>query len=170
MSSEKRPGRKERIEELQRIKDGWYREKDLTLLDRDDSRWVSHSHPLYVELGCPPTSAGRKKFMMMFLDAFPDIHQAIDDIIDDGDKSIVRWTITGTHTETFRSPLFTVPATNRRVTFTGINFSRYEKGKSGGEADSPVERWEQWDVFGLMTQLGIVPQPPYRSPVVEPGA
>jgi hypothetical protein len=35
--------------------------------------------------------------MSGMFDAFPDAHVAIDDIVAEGDKAVVRCTVTGTH-------------------------------------------------------------------------
>jgi predicted ester cyclase len=44
-----------------------------------------------------------------------------------------------------------VPATGRDVTIAGLVISRFRDGKV-------VEEWEVADVFGLMQQIGAVPE------------
>src|SRR5688500_15250650 len=77
--------------------------------------------------------------------AFPDLEVHIDDVISDRDgaKAVKRWTATGTH----GGPLGEIPATNKRVTFSGVSSYRVETGKI-------VESWYVYDLFGLLSQLG----------------
>jgi len=39
------------------------------------------------------------------------------------------------------------------VTISGIDITRFENGQS-------TEHWGQWDVAGMMVQLGVAPPPP----------
>ena len=79
-------------------------------------------------------------------DAFPDLQFRIDDQLAEGDKVMTRWTVSGTH----KGQLGPVPPTNVLVDVTGTNIHRFADGKI-------VESWENWDRFGLMQQLGVIP-------------
>ena len=74
--------------------------------------------------------------------SFPDWHQEIEDVIAEGDKVVVRWRSTGTHSGDFMG----LPATGIRASWTGVGIFRLEDGKI-------VERWSNWDALGLMQQL-----------------
>ena len=63
----------------------------------------------------------------------------------------VRWTLRGTHSETFMG----VPATGKDVTLSGINIYRLA-------GDRIKENHESVDVFGLLRQLGASVTPPPR--------
>lgn len=63
------------------------------------------------------------------------------------DKVVVRGTVTGTHTG---ADLFGVPASGKKVDWTGIDISRVTDGKI-------TERWLCADILRLMTQLGLIP-------------
>jgi len=78
--------------------------------------------------------------------AIPDAHINIDDMVAEGDRVAVRWTVTGTHKGEFMG----IPPTNKKVTSWGIEIYRIAGGKF-------VESWERFDDLGLMQQLGIVP-------------
>ena len=91
---------------------------------------------------------GFKQSMSEFYSAFPDSHFTIDDIVAEGDKVVVRWTMTGTHKGEFGG----IPPTNKKVTIWGIYIDRMAGGKF-------VETWERFDMLGMMQQLGIVPTP-----------
>jgi len=91
---------------------------------------------------------GFKKSMSEFYSAFPDNHFTIDDMVAEGDKVAVRWTLTGTH----KGKLSGVPPTNKKMTIWGIAIDRIAGGKF-------VETWERFDTAGWMQQLGLVPTP-----------
>jgi len=80
--------------------------------------------------------------------AFTDIHFTIDDMVAEGDKVAVRWTMTGTHKGEFMG----IAPTNKKVTGWAITIYRIAGGKF-------VEEWARYDTLGLMQQLGIVPTP-----------
>ena len=82
-----------------------------------------------------------------FYTAFPDLHYAVEDLVAEGDKVVIRYTFRGTHQGAFMG----VPATGKVVTFTGIYISRIAGGKF-------VEDWESFDSLGLLQQLGAIPQ------------
>jgi steroid delta-isomerase-like uncharacterized protein len=78
--------------------------------------------------------------------AFPDTHVTIEDIIASGDKVVARLTFRGTHTGEFLG----VQPTGQEVTWSGIWIYRVANGKF-------VERWHNYDMHGLMRQLGAIP-------------
>lgn len=89
-----------------------------------------------------------KRFVSEFYDEFSDVRFTIDDMLVEGDKVAVRFTITGTHT---RAPELTAP-TNKKVTLWGIGIDQISGGKV-------VESWERYDTLGYMQQLGFVLKP-----------
>ncbi len=101
--------------------------------------------------GMAPGRHGAKQGFELLRAAFPDVHTTIDDIIAEGDKVVVRATMTGTHQGDFMG----IPATGKPVKITGIDVVRFEHGQS-------VEHWGQWDTAALMQQLGVAP-PPTRT-------
>src|SRR5437764_13443655 len=48
--------------------------------------------------GMPPGREGEKQWFLMLRAAFPDGHATLDDLIAEGDKRVVRGTMTDTHT------------------------------------------------------------------------
>jgi steroid delta-isomerase-like uncharacterized protein len=93
-----------------------------------------------------------KQFVRYYLNAFPDSHFTVEGQISEGPMEATRWTVTGTHT----GNLGAIPATGRRISVTGISFSRVENGKI-------VESWTNWDALGLMQQLGVLPSTAQRA-------
>ena len=57
-----------------------------------------------------------KQFVRYYLNAFPDLHFAIEDQIADGDTVVTRYTATGTH----NGDVAGIPATGRRISVTGM--------------------------------------------------
>ncbi|MBK8900289.1 MAG: ester cyclase [Anaerolineaceae bacterium] len=100
----------------------------------------------YLPPELPGGIAGARLFYGMYLTAFPDIHVGVDDVIGEGDRVVVRYTITGTH----QGELMSIPASGKAVSVPAITILRVNNGKC-------VERWSEADMMGLMTQIGAVP-------------
>lgn len=94
----------------------------------------------------PLDAASWAGFMQAFTTAFPDARITVDDSISEGDIVASRWTITGTHRGEFQG----VPPTGRNVTINGVDFSRVVNG-------TIAEHWAQFDLLGLMQQIGAIP-------------
>jgi steroid delta-isomerase-like uncharacterized protein len=89
---------------------------------------------------------GFQQLVTQYRTAFPDLKMTINRQFADGDFVITHWTANGTQ----RGELFGVKPTNKRCTCDGIMITRLTNGKI-------VEDIEQWDVFGLLRQIGAVP-------------
>lgn len=98
--------------------------------------------------GTEGTKEGFRPVPLGIQAAFADGRLSLDDILADGDRVCWRWTYSGTHT----GPLMGAPATNKHITFGGINIDRIANGQI-------VERWHRLDVMGLRMQLGLIPAP-----------
>lgn len=81
---------------------------------------------------------------------YPDIRQAIDDIVVEGDKVVIRGTYQGTQEGT--SPTLGI-STGKRVDFKWCVVSRKVNGKT-------VEEWAYVDWLGFMQQIGYKMSPP----------
>ena len=73
---------------------------------------------------------------------------AVQDVIGEGDRVVVRWTNSGTHVGEFAG----VPATGRTFTVGGIDIYRTE-------GDLLAEHWHMVDQLSMLAQLGVLPQP-----------
>jgi steroid delta-isomerase-like uncharacterized protein len=80
--------------------------------------------------------------------AFPDLTCTVVQQVAEGDTVVTRWTAQGTH----EGELFGIAPTGKQATVTGISIERVVGGKI-------VEAHTNWDTFGLMVQLGVVPTP-----------
>jgi predicted ester cyclase len=79
-------------------------------------------------------------------DAFPDLHCTLDDVIVEGDKAAIRYTVTGTHKGAFMG----IPPTNKKITAWMLEIDHVVNGKL-------VEYWSRLGTLGLMQQLGAIP-------------
>src|SRR5712692_1179231 len=98
--------------------------------------------------GLPPGPAGFKQFGSAYFAAFPDLRTTVEDQVAEGDKVVTRWTSHGTNT----GSLFGMPATNKSANITGITINHFVGGKS-------VETWTNFDMLGMLQQLGVAPMP-----------
>ncbi|HET9369739.1 MAG TPA: ester cyclase [Vicinamibacterales bacterium] len=76
------------------------------------------------------------------MDTFPDISIVVDDLIAEGDKVVVRWSVTGTH----QGNGLGIPATGQAVGFRGMSWVEFEGGKV-------VRGWDCWNLGGLVQSL-----------------
>ena len=96
----------------------------------------------------PSDMAGRvglKEVFQMLHRAFPDLHGRIDDMICDGDRVVVRWTIGGTNTQRCMG----IGPTNRPILGTGIDILRLEDGRI-------TERWGNSDDMRMLAQMSLL--------------
>jgi predicted ester cyclase len=95
-----------------------------------------------------------KRFNRQALVAFPDLQITFDDLIAEGDRVVVRWTMRGTHLGELRGG---IAPTGKSFAITGTSTSRV----AGGQV---AESWGNIDYLGLFLQLGLVtpPGPPAR--------
>ena len=89
-----------------------------------------------------------KQMVAGSLAALSEVRAQVEDMVAEGDKVVTRWTITAVHSGEFMG----VPPTNRRITMNGIVIDRFVDGRI-------VEAWENFDMFGMMQQLGMELKP-----------
>ena len=77
-----------------------------------------------------------------FSAAFPDTHHAVDDLIAEGDRVVLRTTAHATHRGRFEG----IDPTNRSVEFTGLVVYRIQDGKI-------AESWGEIDFGRLIREL-----------------
>jgi predicted ester cyclase len=118
-------------------------QKELSAFDTYFSRdLIDHALPP----GLPSGLEGRKMFGSALLAAFPDLHIHVEDLVTDGEKLVIRYSIHGTHD----GDLLGIPPTAKQVSIGGIAIDRFENGQS-------IEHWEFYDQMSMMQQLGVIP-------------
>jgi steroid delta-isomerase-like uncharacterized protein len=86
--------------------------------------------------------------VVQFHAAMPDFHDEPEQIVAEGDRVVYLGQISGT----LQGELFGFPPTGKSMKVWGVNFFRMEDGKVR-------ERWGQFDVLGMVQQLGLAPGP-----------
>lgn len=82
----------------------------------------------------------------MMRGAMPDVQWQAEEMIADGDKVMVRFTMTGTQT----NPFMGMPARGKKVRVTAMNIYEFRNGKIIREHGLP-------DLFTMLMQLGALP-------------
>lgn len=118
---------------------------DLALIDELGAPSISVRYPVM-----PQVISGAQMFrkvMEGFRAAFPDADLQIEDEIAEDDKVVIRWSFSGTH----QGSLLGIPATDKKVSWTGITMYRIADGKIA------EERGEE-DFLGFFRQIGLFPR------------
>lgn len=110
--------------------------------------------------GHPEAIKGREEFKDLlkdYLTAFPDLSEATEAIIAEGDLVAIRETYRATHKGPFSGVLPTgkgtyqnIAPTGKQIHLTGIDLYRIRDGKI-------AEQWIEQDLLGLLQQLDAVP-------------
>src|SRR3712207_4052080 len=108
--------------------------------------FVIHSSGLLPPLQRGP--AGAKQLAVLIRGIFSDVQLTQEDTISAGDKVVIRWSASGTHT----GEVLGLAPTGKRMTMTGIDIFRIADGKV-------VELWQYWDQLSLLQQFGVIPAP-----------
>jgi steroid delta-isomerase-like uncharacterized protein len=132
-------------------------EQNKALMRKSFEEWNKGSSEFFLEATSPdysfyspsgnPNPVSREETVEIveaFWRGFPDIEFRIEELIAAGDKIILRFIATGTHTGEFRG----IPPTGHRIEVGFIIISRIVDGKF-------AEEREEFDMFGLMQQLGM---------------
>jgi len=110
---------------------------------RIDEAWVGY-HP-FAGPTLDPGLVDRGSAAMA--EAFPDLRMAEVDSVNEGDKVAFRWLLSGTHMGEFMG----VVATGTRVEAMGMDIVRVADGEI-------AEHWGEFDVMGLLRQIGVIPR------------
>jgi steroid delta-isomerase-like uncharacterized protein len=81
--------------------------------------------------------------------AFPDLTIRIENQVADDDYVVNRVHMTGTHDGEFAG----IPPTHQRVETTGLAMFKFKK-------DKIAEHWAEWNVMGMLAQVGAKPMRP----------
>jgi steroid delta-isomerase-like uncharacterized protein len=132
-------------EENKQLVRRWFEEvwnqRDESAIDRMfDPEGRSHGVPTPEGILTGPEQF--KQLHRMLVGAFPDAHFMFNDVIAEGDRVAIRWTVTMTHA----GDQLGFPATGRRVTLEGSSFLVIKNGKI-------VEGWNQMEFQGLIHSL-----------------
>jgi steroid delta-isomerase-like uncharacterized protein len=112
------------------------------------SELISPSHALQAPnvSGSSIGPEAYKRQVLVFLEAYPDLHWTIEDTIAEKDKIVACWTFSGTH----KGDYMGIAATNRKVSVDGITVHHIVGGKI-------MDSYGYFDVLGMIKQLGVAP-------------
>src|SRR5450432_1352877 len=96
----------------------------------------------------PVGPAGTKLAVMMFRNAFPDLHMFIEDIVAEEDVVAIRFVLAGTHSGIFMD----IAPTGKAIEVGGCSIFHFGDGQI-------IERWQEFDMLGLFGQLGLGANP-----------
>ncbi len=127
-----------------RIKSQFWNGKDIAGLDQ-----THHAAAIGHDPSIPGdrTYESYKQSCLAYQIAFPDFHVTIHSIVAEGDKVATLWTASGTQT----GELLGVPASGKKVTFSGATIYRMADGKV-------AESWWSYDALGVMMQITTPPE------------
>jgi predicted ester cyclase len=118
---------------------------DLRVIDElVDSKYVGYDPAIPEPLRGPD---GFKENISTYRAGYSDARITVDDQIAEGDKVATRWTGRGKHD----GDLMGIGPTGKQVTVSGLTLSRLANGKV-------IEEYTNWDTFGMMQQLDVVPE------------
>jgi len=136
-------------------------EQNIELVKKMFEAWAKDDMETFGELVAPgyvyyfpsntekPTSLEElRETAKMFWNGFPDMSFTMEDIFAVEDRVTFRFIQRGTHTGDFMG----IPATGNTFESSGILISRIEDGKV-------VEQWEEFNMLGMMQQLGMELKP-----------
>jgi predicted ester cyclase len=125
-------------------------EENKAVVRREQEELWNHTGNLDAaeEIFAPDYVEAAKQEAADFRRGFPDVRSTIEDLVAEGDKVAARWMARATHQGEYMG----IPPTGKEVEFTGISVYRIEGGKI-------AESWTVEDEFGLMRQIGAVPEP-----------
>ena len=97
--------------------------------------------------GYPPTKEGTLDFFQALARTFPDLSMVVEDLLAEGDRTVARVRMTGTH----QGADLGIPPTGAAVDVQLIDIMRFDA------AGRVREHWGVADMLSLMQQLGVVP-------------
>ncbi len=95
-------------------------------------------------------------------DAVPDVKFSMDDLYIKGDKLVWVFTMSGTFTGLFRTPMGEVPPSGKPFRFSGVSVDRIVDGKI-------VEEWVYFNLLEILQPMGFTLAPPGPTQSTQPG-
>jgi len=109
---------------------------------------ISPSHAMQL-IDLPDSGIGPEAYarnVVQFVRAFPDLKFTVLDMVEENEKVVVLWNISGTHKGEFRG----VAPTGKKVSVDGITISQLADGKI-------MDSYVSLDLWSMMQQLGAIP-------------
>ncbi len=130
---------------VRKIYEEVYNKGNLDLLeDLIDPAYIRYQPPMKKIEGLK----AYRKFVTAVREAYTNFNIRMDEILVDGNKTVVRLTLSGKHTG--KTPTLLAPPTGRDISMLGCAVATWENGKI-------VEEWVYNDYMGLSYQFGVSP-------------
>ena len=119
--------------------------------NRDDQaalEYVSADIQEHGLTGMEPIALNLREYLKYrddFLRAFPDARFTVDQVMVEGDRTAVRYHVTGTHL----GDGLGCPPTGRKIAYTAMFIGVWKEGVL-------VEAWNNYDQLAMMRQLGLM--------------
>ncbi len=94
--------------------------------------------------GIPPGKEAPRALVSMLRGAFPDFRATVEEMLEDGDKVIIRARFSGTHEGEFMG----IPPTGKKFDIAVIDILEFKDGKG-------IAHWGVMGMAGMMQQLGV---------------
>lgn len=102
-------------------------------------QFISHDWPEGGPTGPQPF---KNYYSKVIKSVVPDARYAVDDVIAEDDKVVVRWRLLGTH----KGEYLNIPPSGKFITLKGIAIYRLREGEL-------IERWVVTDLYGLLQEI-----------------
>jgi predicted ester cyclase len=130
---------------VRKIFDDAYNKGNLAVLDDLIApNYLRHQPPMKDVQGLD----NYKKFIADVRKAYSNFEIRLEEILVDGNKTVARIVLSGTHTG--RTPTLVAPPTRKEIRMLGCAISTWENGKI-------IEEWVYNDYMGLTYQFGVMP-------------
>ncbi len=130
----------------------WNQRRDAAIDELMASDCVGH-----IEGDDAATPDRFRAFRTAFLTAMPDLRIVIEDTVAQGEHVVVRWRVTGTHSDDGLG----IAPTGMPIDMRGMSWQRIADGRI-------VEGWDTWNVGGLLDSLRLQAAEQARQ-AVKPG-
>ena len=130
---------------VRRVYDEAYNKGNLEVLDELIApKYLRHQPPMKDVKGLE----AYKVFVSKVLAAYSNFNIKVEEVLSDGNKTVVRTVLSGRHTG--KVPTLMAPPTGKEIAMKGCTISTWEDGKI-------VEEWVYNDYIGLTFQFGVMP-------------
>jgi len=118
--------------------------RELDFVDEVIDSSYEYHDPNTPDLGKGPE--GYKARLKLYETAFPDMRFSVDEVLAEGDRVLLRWQASGTHTGDLQG----IPATGKATSGPGMSILHFRNGKV-------IDDFCIWDTLGMLRQLGVPP-------------
>lgn len=135
-------------ESVRRLIDEAWNKGNLAIIDE----LLSPNYRLHIDAPGANDREGYKDAIRTYRTAMPDFHFTIDDLFAEGNKVVLRCTMTGTQ----QNELMGFPPTGKKLSMTAISIRHFENGKI-------AEEWVETNMLSVLQQMGAIPSPDQRA-------